>query len=203
MPAISDAIDAGRRITLQGLKKIPLLAGAAQRGSRCKTGPEEDFSSEIARYRERGFGREEDIAFLDRAWANKDINVVTIVAWAGVGKSTLVNHWLRRMATENYRSAELVFGWSLYRQGSNGETSSADDFLDAALGWFGDPDPRLGTAWEKGERLAKLVARRRTLLVLDGLESLQIHPVYKKGAYVNLPSMRFCASLLLSTRGFA
>ena len=24
------------------------------------------------------------------------VNVVTIVAWAGVGKSTLVNHWLRR-----------------------------------------------------------------------------------------------------------
>ena len=40
------------------------------------------------------FGREEDIAFLDDAWANKDANVVTIVAWAGVGKSTLVNHWL-------------------------------------------------------------------------------------------------------------
>ena len=36
-----------------------------------------------------------------------------------------------------------------------------------------DPDPRLGTAWEKGERLAKLVAHRRTLLVLDGLEPLQ------------------------------
>jgi hypothetical protein len=49
------------------------------------------------------FGREEDIAFLDDAWANQDVNVVTIVAWAGVGKSTLVNHWLRRMATDHYR----------------------------------------------------------------------------------------------------
>jgi len=103
------------------------------------------------------FGREEDIAFLDRAWANKDINVVTIVAWGGVGKSTLLNHWLRRMAAKHYRSAQLVFGWSFYRQGTRGGTSSADEFLDAALGWFGDPDPRLGTSWEKGERLAKLV----------------------------------------------
>ena len=59
------------------------------------------------------FGREEDLAFLDRAWANKEVNVVTIVAWAGVGKSTLVNHWLSRMAAKRYRSAELVFGWSL------------------------------------------------------------------------------------------
>jgi hypothetical protein len=127
------------------------------------------------------FGREEDIAFLDRAWANKDVNVVSIVAWAGVGKSTLVNHWLRRMATEHYRCAELIFGWSFYRQGSSGETSSADEFLDAALAWFGDPDPRLGTGWEKGERLAKLVARRRTLLVLDGLEPLQNPPGPQEG----------------------
>src|SRR4029077_5701536 len=87
------------------------------------------------------FGREEDVAFLDHAWANKDVNVVTIVAWAGVGKSTLVNHWLRRMAADHYRSAELVFGWSFYRQGTRGDTSSADEFLDAALSWFGDPDP--------------------------------------------------------------
>ena len=115
------------------------------------------------------------------AWANQDVNVVTIVAWAGVGKSTLVNHWLRRMAAEHYRSAELVFGWSFYRQGTSGDTSSADEFLDAALTWFGDPDPRIGTAWEKGERLAKLVAHRRTLLVLDGLEPLQNPPGPQEG----------------------
>jgi predicted ATPase len=127
------------------------------------------------------FGRDEDVAFLDRAWANQDVNVVTIVAWAGVGKSTLVNHWLRRMVAEHYRSAELVFGWSFYRQGTSGDTSSADEFLDAALTWFGDPDPRLGTAWEKGERLAKLVAHHRTLLVLDGLEPLQNPPGPQEG----------------------
>ena len=127
------------------------------------------------------FGREEDIAFLDDAWANPDVNVVTIVAWAGVGKSTLVNHWLRRMAAEHYRSAELVYGWSFYRQGTSGGTSSADEFLDAALTWFGDPDPRIGTAWEKGERLAKLISHRRTLLVLDGLEPLQNPPGPQEG----------------------
>jgi hypothetical protein len=127
------------------------------------------------------FGREEDIAFLDDAWANQQVNVVTIVAWAGVGKSTLVNHWLRRIAADQYRSAELVFGWSFYRQGTSGESSSADEFLDAALPWFGDPDPRIGTPWEKGERLAKLVAHRRTLLVLDGLEPLQNPPGPQEG----------------------
>jgi predicted ATPase len=121
------------------------------------------------------------MAFLDRAWADKDANVVIIVAWAGVGKSTLINHWLGRMAAEHYRSAELVFGWSFYRQGTSVQTSSADEFLDAALSWFGDLDPRLGTAWEKGERLAKLVAHRRTLLVLDGLEPIQNPPGPQEG----------------------
>ena len=135
------------------------------------------------------FGREEDIAFLDAAWANQQVNVVTIVAWAGVGKSTLVNHWLRRMAAEHYRSAQLVFGWSFYRQGTSGGTSSADEFLDAALTWFGDPDPRIGTAWEKGERLAKLIAHRRTLLVLDGLEPLQNPPGPQEGR-VRDPSLQ-------------
>ena len=127
------------------------------------------------------FGREEDIAFLDEAWSNRHINIVTIAAWAGVGKSTLVNHWLRRMAAEHYRAAQFVFGWSFYRQGSSGGTSSANEFLDAALAWFGDPDPLIGTAWEKGERLAKLISHRQTLLVLDGLEPLQNPPGPQEG----------------------
>ncbi|MBV8226361.1 MAG: protein kinase, partial [Verrucomicrobia bacterium] len=127
------------------------------------------------------FGREEDIAFLDDAWNKPHVNIVTIVAWAGVGKSTLVNHWLRCMSINHYRSAELVFGWSFYRQGTGGQSSSADEFLEAALAWFGDPDPRIGTAWEKGERLAKLIADRRTLLILDGLEPLQNPPGPQEG----------------------
>jgi tetratricopeptide (TPR) repeat protein len=85
------------------------------------------------------------------------------------------------MATDHYRSAELIFGWSFYRQGTSGETSSADEFLDAALLWFGDRNPRLGTGWEKGERLAKLVAHRRALMVLDGLEPLQNAPGPQEG----------------------
>jgi tetratricopeptide (TPR) repeat protein len=166
----------------QSLQELPFDASRA--GNRRTTARSRPKRISVARLPVTGsdlFGREEDIAFLDRAWANTDVNIVIIVAWAGVGKSTLVNHWLRRMAAEKYRSAELVFGWSFYRQGTRGETSSADEFLDAALDWFGDPDPRNGSAWEKGERLAKLVADRRTLLVLDGLEPLQNPPGPQEG----------------------
>jgi tetratricopeptide (TPR) repeat protein len=182
IPAITEAIDGERTISYESLR--PMRADdshAAGRKPHGRVGPEK---ISIARLPVTGsdiFGREEDIAFLDVAWADQRVNVVTIVAWAGVGKSTLINHWLRGLATEHFRSAELVFGWSFYRQGTSGSSSSADEFLDAALAWFGDSDPRVGTAWEKGERLARLIANRRTLLVLDGLEPLQNPPGPQEG----------------------
>ncbi|MGA7394977.1 MAG: NACHT domain-containing protein, partial [Terrimicrobiaceae bacterium] len=182
LPTITGALEGGRTITYQSLGQMPDRDfHSVARKPPASLGPEK---ISIARLPVTGsdlFGREEDIAFLDDAWANPDVNVVAIVAWAGVGKSTLINHWLRGMAAEHYRAAELVFGWSFYRQGSSGGTSSADEFLDAALTWFGDPDPRIGTAWEKGERLAKLISHRRTLLVLDGLEPLQNPPGPQEG----------------------
>ena len=190
IPTITCAIDARRRITRQSLQKTPSTASrVGTRKPPARLAPKKISVAKLPVTGSDLFGREEDLALLDRAWANKDVNVVTIVGWAGVGKSTLINHWLRRMATDHYRSAELVFGWSFYRQGSSGDTSSADEFLDAALHWFGDPDPRLGTAWEKGERLAKLVAHRRTLLVLDGLEPLQNPPGPQEGR-VREPSLQ-------------
>jgi serine/threonine protein kinase/tetratricopeptide (TPR) repeat protein len=190
MPRIVGAIAARRTIARQSLQQTPSTAlRVGTRKSPARLAPKNISVAKLPVTGSDLFGREEDIAFLDRAWANKSVNVVTIVAWAGVGKSTLVNHWLRRMAAKHYRSAELVFGWSFYRQGSSGDTTSADEFLDAALKWFGDPDPRLGTPWEKGERLAKLVAHHRTLLVLDGLESLQNPPGPQEGR-VREPSLQ-------------
>jgi hypothetical protein len=182
IPMITRAIETGRRISPQNFQKTESAdSPAAPRKPTSSLAPEKISVARLPVTGSNVFGREEDIAFLNDAWANQNVNVVTIVAWAGVGKSTLVNHWLRRMAADHYHSAALIFGWSFYRQGTSGDTSSADEFLDAALSWFGDPDPRVGTAWEKGERLAKLVAHRRTLLVLDGLEPLQNPPGPQEG----------------------
>ncbi|MGA7391252.1 MAG: protein kinase [Terrimicrobiaceae bacterium] len=182
MPAISGAIDSRRRVSRQNFQKTAIAnLRLGTRIPRARRGPKKVSVARLPITGSDVFGREEDIAFLDAAWTDQNINVVTIVAWAGVGKSTLVNHWLGGMAAEHYRSAQVVFGWSFYRQGSSGGTSSADEFLDAALTWFGDLDPRIGTAWEKGERLAKLISHRRTLVILDGLEPLQNPPGPQEG----------------------
>jgi serine/threonine protein kinase/tetratricopeptide (TPR) repeat protein len=182
IPAITDSIAKRRRFTIRRLEEG--FGVVLHRESRKRSTPLGPKKISIARLPVTGsevFGREEDIAFLDSAWANPATNVVAIVAWAGVGKSTLVNHWLRQLAVDHYRSAQVVFGWSFYRQGTSGTAFSSDEFLHSSLSWFGDRDPTIGTAWEKGERLAKLISRRRTLLILDGLEPLQYPPGPQEG----------------------
>ena len=127
------------------------------------------------------FGRRDEMGMLDEAWDSGRTHVVSLVAWGGVGKSTLVNKWLQRMSADNYRGACRVFAWSFYSQGTGERVTSADQFIAQALDWFGDPDPTAGSPWAKGERLADLVRRERTLLVLDGLEPLQSGSDYERG----------------------
>jgi tetratricopeptide (TPR) repeat protein len=123
------------------------------------------------------FGREKELARLDHAWAEASTHVVSLVAWGGVGKTALVNEWLRRLAKDGYRGAEQVYAWSFYSQGTSEEgAASADELFENALDWIGDEDPTRGSPWAKGERLARLVSASPTLLLLDGLEPLQYPP---------------------------
>src|SRR5262249_48775109 len=82
MPMIIGAIKARRGITRRNLQQIP--PPTSRVGTRKPPTRPAPKKISIARLPVTGsdiFGREEDIAFLDGAWANKDINVVTIVAW--------------------------------------------------------------------------------------------------------------------------
>jgi tetratricopeptide (TPR) repeat protein len=129
------------------------------------------------------FGREEELAALDSAWESQKTNVVTIVAWGGVGKSALMNRWVGDLCgAADCRGAVRVFGWSFYSQGAGeGKQASADRFVDAALRWFGDPEPEAGSPTDKGRRLAAMVQAERTLLILDGLEPVQHPPGPQEG----------------------
>jgi len=127
------------------------------------------------------FGRQKELARLDQAWKSADTNVISFVAFGGVGKTTLVNKWLEKMRWDNYRGSQKVFAWSFYSQGTNELVTSADVFINAALQWFGDQNPLVGTPWDKGKRLANLIRRQKTLLLLDGLEPLQSGHDIEKG----------------------
>ncbi len=121
-------------------------------------------------------GREAEMARLDAAWEDPKTHVLVLVAFGGVGKSALVARWLDRLAAEGWRGAERVLDWSFYSQGSEERTAAAEPFLDHALRFCGDADPRAGSPYERGARLARLLQEQRTLLVLDGLEPMQYPP---------------------------
>ena len=150
--------------------------GDKKRPERAKTAFDAPKLLDVSRLPETGsllFGRRDELNFLDEAWDNENTNVVIFKAHGGVGKSTLVKVWTEQMDEDNYRGAEAVYAWSFYSQGTSERVTSADLFIAATLEFFGDPDPQKGSAWDRGERLADLVAKQRTLLLLDGMEPLQ------------------------------
>src|SRR2546430_751271 len=120
------------------------------------------------------FGRDDTLTLLDQAWSSResDARVLAFKAHGGVGKSTLINHWLAEMRRDHFRGATRVFGWSFYSQGVREQgAASADAFVAAALRFFGDETMAASAAssWDKGQRLATLVGAERALLVLDGI----------------------------------
>lgn len=132
-------------------------------------------------------GRGADLSRLDAAWEDPGIHVLTFVAFGGVGKSALVNRWLDSMAAEGWRGAKNVLGWSFYSRGTREHIASADRFLDHALRFFGDFGEADAT-WDRGLRLAELVRQEKTLLVLDGIESLQ-HPPGPMAGWLKDPNL--------------
>ncbi|MHC4696035.1 MAG: TIR domain-containing protein [Planctomycetota bacterium] len=112
------------------------------------------------------FGREKELGELDKAWNDP-------------ATTSLVFEWMARQSAAGWLGFERVFDWSFYSQGTREEGApSADAFVAKALEFFGDEEMAQSAAspWDKGARLAGLVAERRTLLVLDGLEPLQYPP---------------------------
>jgi serine/threonine protein kinase len=204
MSTITEAIDTGRRITRQSVQKTQFGdSRAVALGPSLSVAPEKTSIARLPVTGSNVFGREDDVAFLNAAWPNQLVNVVTIIAWAGVGKSTLVNHWLRGMAVDNYRSAELVFGWSFYRQGTVGRLRRQMNLL--TLLSLGLEIPIRG--WERhGKRVRdsqSSLGIAKPCWCWMAWNRSKIRLGHRKAEYESLPSRRFCASLLLSIRGFA
>lgn len=151
--------------------------------------PEKEDIRRLPETGELLFGRRDELKLLDEAWEDDSTNVVVLKAGGGVGKSTLTRVWTLYQREEDYHDAERVFAWSFYSQGTRERVTSADAFIAEALAWFGDPDPTKGSPWDKGERLARLVAEKKTLLLLDGMEPLQ-SPVPEENGAIKDPGLQ-------------
>ena len=133
--------------------------------------------SNLRQSAKRLVGRNKELRRLTTAWKSKNTHIFALVAWGGVGKTSLAHEWMSRFATKKWQGVDRYFDWSFYSQGTREQSSaSADQFIDAALRFFGDPDPTAGSPHDRGDRLSQLVAQHKTLLILDGLEPLQYPP---------------------------
>jgi tetratricopeptide (TPR) repeat protein len=134
--------------------------------------------SRLTRGADKLFGREDDLKRIGDIWNNPKTHILTIIAWGGTGKTSLIIDWTARMAADGWIGFERVFDWSFYSQGTREQgAASSDSFVAEALKFFGNEAMANSpvSPWEKGAHLAQLIAAKRTLLVLDGLEPLQ-HP---------------------------
>jgi tetratricopeptide (TPR) repeat protein len=130
-------------------------------------------------------GREGELALLNDGWnaalqgASQRARVISFVAMGGEGKTALLATWARGLAEQGWPGVDAVFAWSFYSQGTRDyAAASSDMFLAAALGFFGLQEVAQSglAATEKVERLAQVLAQRRVLLLLDGMEPLQYPP---------------------------
>ncbi|MCB1236220.1 MAG: hypothetical protein KDM91_14210, partial [Verrucomicrobiae bacterium] len=168
-----------------------------------RTGDTADVSvSKLTHAARELIGREPWLAQLDEAWADEACHVAILKAWGGIGKTALTAAWRAEREYKGWREARRVFDWSFYSQGTRdvdgGESAvSADAFIAKALEFFGDSDPTAGSPWDRGERLARLVAAEKSLLILDGIEPLQ-HPPGPMAGHLTDPAL---AALLLGLAG--
>jgi len=116
-------------------------------------------------------GRSAELSRITRAVkANKQ--VIAMIAFGGVGKTTLLRQWLDNFKKQDYGAFEKIFAWSFYSQGSHETQNSSAPFFEAALRFFGaEVIPRQEE--EKGQLLGDLLFKKKAMLVLDGLEPLQ------------------------------
>jgi len=119
------------------------------------------------------FGRENDLRELNTYLESPDVAVVSIVSFAGLGKSTLVDLFLTKIAP-SYENAKKVFGWSFYSEGSSDSTAAnLSLFYDSAIKFWGHGKAIPAHDDQKAHLLGTLLRETKSILVLDGVELLQ------------------------------
>ena len=127
------------------------------------------FTSKLPAVNTNLVGRETELGFLERAWADPVTKIVQVIAAGGTGKTALVDKWFRRHLSE-----ATVFGWSFYSQGSSADRqTSSDPFFTDIIKWLDIDVAPTDSIDIKAEAIARRLRQERVLLILDGVEPIQ------------------------------
>jgi hypothetical protein len=122
-------------------------------------------TTEDALYR----GRRDALDRLHRWCADPTVRLIAVTALGGLGKTSLVGHWLKRAQGWKHRPFDSLFFWSFYNDRDVG--AFLEGLLAFATEKLGVRPPAKGTPLINAARA--LLRQHPLLLVLDGLEVLQ------------------------------
>lgn len=146
------------------------------------------------------FGREAELALLDRALTGDGPSLIALVGPGGQGKTAIVQHWLHRPRP----ALDGLFFWSFYR-GKDAD-HCLREWLAYAEGLATLPEVSAGWCVD---RLIPLLRRERWAVVLDGTEVVQYEDGPWRGRFLHpdlgrlleeLASEPMPGAVLLTTR---
>ena len=121
-------------------------------------------------------GRESEILELCGLVVDARTPVMEIASKGGEGKTSLLVKFVDQCSSTGWKRFRRVFAWSFYNQGIGDTEASSDQFFSEAFHFFGVTEPIPVSQYEKGRLLASVLADSAGLLILDGVEPLQIPP---------------------------
>lgn len=148
------------------------------------------------------FGRAEVLSEMEDALTEDAINLLSIIAWAGTGKTALARVWCDKVKEIRLEPGAHVFTWSFYSQGADRMgTVNSDELFIALLEHAGIPDVAALSPWRRVELAVKFCREEQVLLVLDGLEPLQQAGDIERGHILDGPLRAFVEDLAAECRG--
>lgn len=130
-------------------------------------------------------GRGPVLNLLERSFYSQEVNLVSVIAGGGMGKSAVLREWLNRLAPA-YGGARKIFGWSFFSQGNSDFRASSHLFFERALSFFGHQGALPDSEDAKVHRLLALIRRQPAILVLDGAQPLQYLPHHRRGEFADM-----------------
>ena len=95
---------------------------------------------------------------------NAKTNVFSIIAIGGTGKTALLCGFLNELHARGWAGASHVYAWSAYSQGSGeNRNTSAAEFINKALEWFGYAGPAIPSEHDRGVKLGEIVGAKRSI----------------------------------------
>ena len=111
-------------------------------------------------------GRDGEVNLLNKLYLSPEFSIVSLIGCSGIGKSYLAAQWLlQTVATNASRELDTGFCWVFQK-------NNIDAFFSEIFSHLGEPLDDSPTPATRGRRLADLLKRRKTFLLLDQLDQV-------------------------------